>query len=148
MSGFEVVGVVLGVIPLLISAAEHYDDVFKPFKRFKKYAPELELYQQKLKTQKTIFMNQCQLLLTALTGRESAKEMLREKDHPSWNDNVLRKKLGEQLGSSREACEATVQMISVKLKSIEEDAESFGATLQEALPVCLPRSHAFAGRFG
>jgi hypothetical protein len=136
MSGFEVVGVVFGVLPLLISAAEHYEDVFKPFKRFKKCAPELELFQQQLKTQKTIFMNQCQLLLTALTGGESAKEMLREKDHPSWNDNVLQTKLMEQLGNSREACEATVQMIAGKLNSIEEDAESLGAILQESIPVC------------
>jgi hypothetical protein len=136
MSGFEVVGVVLGVLPLLISAAEHYEDVFKPFKRFKTCAPELELYQQQLKTQKTIFLNQCQLLLTVLTGRESAKEMLREKGHPSWNDTALKEKLVEQLGNSREACEVTVKMIAEKLKSIEEDAESFGAILQESIPVC------------
>ncbi len=136
MSGLEVVGVVLGVLPLLISAAEHYEDVFKPFKRFKKCAPELELYQQQLKTQRTIFMNQCQLLLTALTGRESAKDMLREKDHPSWNDNILKEKLAEQLGNSTEACEATVKLIAQKLKSIEEDAESFGVILQESIPVC------------
>jgi hypothetical protein len=139
MSGFEVVGVVLGVLPLLISAAENYEEVFKPFKRFKRCAPELELYQQQLKTQKMIFLNQCQLLLTALTGRESAKEMLREKDHPSWNNAILKKKLVEQLGHSKEACEATVQMIAIKLKSIEEDAESFGSILQESIPVCLLR---------
>jgi hypothetical protein len=88
MSGFEVVGVVLGVLPLLISTAEHYNDVFKPFKRFKRCAPELELYQQQLKTQMMIFLNQCQLLLTSLAGRESAKEMLQAKYHTSWNDNV------------------------------------------------------------
>lgn len=129
------VGVVFGVLPLLISAAEHYDDVFKPFRRFNKCAPELEIYQQQLKIQKTIFRNQCQLLLTALTSRESAKEMLREKDHPSWNDDELKTRFVEQLGNSKGACEATVQMIAGKLKSIEEDAESFGVILQELIPV-------------
>lgn len=136
MSGSEVVGVVLGVLPLLISAAEHYEDVFKPFRRFKKCAPELEMYQQQLKTQKMIFLNQCQLLLTALTNRESAKEMLREKDHPSWRDDALKRRIADQLGNSREACEATVQLIAGKLKSIEEDVESFGIILQESIPVC------------
>ncbi|KAL2071259.1 hypothetical protein VTL71DRAFT_12494 [Oculimacula yallundae] len=135
MSGLEVVGVVLGVLPLLISAAEHYEDVFKPFKRFKKAAPELELYQQQLKTQKTIFRNQCQLLLTALISQHLAKEMLKEKDHPSWQDDTLKKRIVEQLGSSREACEATVEMIVAKLKSIEEDAEDFGIILQESIPL-------------
>ncbi|KAH9212136.1 hypothetical protein DL95DRAFT_447797 [Leptodontidium sp. 2 PMI_412] len=135
MSGSEVVGVVLGVLPLLISAAEHYEDVFKPFRRFKKCAPELEMYQQQLKTQKMIFLNQCQLLLTALTNRESAKEMLREKDHPSWRDDALKRRIADQLGNSREACEATVQLIAGKLKSIEEDVESFGIILQESIPL-------------
>ncbi len=55
MSGFEVVGVVFGVLPILISAAEHYEDVFRPFKRYKKFAPELEEYQKKLGIQKAIF---------------------------------------------------------------------------------------------
>ncbi|KAK0104009.1 hypothetical protein ONS96_005115 [Cadophora gregata f. sp. sojae] len=135
MSGLEVVGVVFGVLPLLISAAEHYDDVFKPFKRFKKYAPELDSYQKRLKVQKTIFMNECQILLTTLTNRQSAKEMLQEKDHPSWSDEALKRRLIEQLGSAKEACEATMQMIMEKLKSIEADAESFGAVLQESMPI-------------
>jgi hypothetical protein len=55
MSGMEAVGLVLGILPLIISAAEHYEDAFKPFKRYKKFAPELQLYQQQLGTQKTIF---------------------------------------------------------------------------------------------
>ncbi|KAH7351163.1 hypothetical protein BKA65DRAFT_593973 [Rhexocercosporidium sp. MPI-PUGE-AT-0058] len=135
MSGFEVVGVVLGVLPLLISAAEHYKDIFAPFRRLKRCAPELEMYQQQLKTQKTIFENHCESLLTALTSRQSAKEMLREKDHPSWHDDSLRTKIAEQLGNAREACEATVQMIAGKLKSIEEDAKGFGIILQESIPL-------------
>jgi len=135
MSGLEVVGIVFGVLPLLISAAEHYDDVFKPFKRFKKAAPELELYQQRLKVQRTIFLNQCQILLTTLTSRESAREMLREKGHPSWNDDTLKRRLVEQLGNSKKACEVTVQMIAKKLKCIEEDAVSFGVILQDTIPV-------------
>lgn len=143
MSGVEVIGVVLGVLPLLISAAEHYEDVFKPFKRFKKYAPELEQYQQQLKTQRTIFLNQCQLLLTSLTNRESAKEMLRQKTHPSWNNENLKERLKIQLGTSREACEATVELIAQKLKTIEGEVEGFGSILQQSLPVCPPSPERF-----
>jgi hypothetical protein len=83
MTGVEAAGFVLGVLPLMISAAEHYEDVFRPFKRYRKFAPELELYQQQLGTQKTIFRNECHLLLATLTNRQTAKEMLREGKHPS-----------------------------------------------------------------
>jgi hypothetical protein len=84
MTGVEAAGFVLGVLPLMISAAEHYEDVFRPFNRYRKFAPELELYQQQLGTQKTIFRNECHLLLATLTNRQTAKEMLREGKHPSW----------------------------------------------------------------
>jgi hypothetical protein len=50
MTGVEAAGFVLGVLPLIISAAKHYKDVFKPFNRYRKFAPELELYYQQLRT--------------------------------------------------------------------------------------------------
>ena len=37
MLGAEGLGVILGILPLLISAAEHYEDVFRPLKRFKRF---------------------------------------------------------------------------------------------------------------
>jgi hypothetical protein len=44
MSGFEVLGVVLGLLPLLISAGEHYEDVYQPFLRYRHFSKEVERY--------------------------------------------------------------------------------------------------------
>ncbi|KAL3418591.1 hypothetical protein PVAG01_10307 [Phlyctema vagabunda] len=134
MSGLEVPGLVFGVLPLLISAAVHYEDVFKPFRRFKNFTTELDLYRIRLEVQKTIFLNQCQLLLAGLVGKGSAKAMISEKGHPYWKDDTMNRKLVERLGKSKESCQATIEMISQKLKIIEEDAESFGSTIQYSLP--------------
>lgn len=132
----EVAGVTLAILPLLISAAEHYEDVFRPFKRYNKFAPELEQYQQKLRTQKTIFRNECQLLLVTLTGgKQTAKDMLKEREHPLWEDSELNDKFNRQLGDSASACKTTVDLIQVKLKSIEEESESFGLVIQQSMPV-------------
>jgi hypothetical protein len=99
MAGVEAAGFVLGVLPLMISAAEHYEDVFRPFKRYRKFATELDQYQQQLGTQKTIFRNECRLLLATLTNRLTAKEMLREGKHPSWGDPDLNESSLYSLGT-------------------------------------------------
>jgi len=132
----EIAGVTLAILPLLISAAEHYENVFRPFKRYHKFAPELEQYQQKLRTQKTIFRNECQLLLVTLTGgKQTARDMLKEKQHPLWEDSELNEKFNQQLGDSALACKTTVDLIQTKLKSIEEESENFGLVIQQSVPV-------------
>jgi hypothetical protein len=135
MSGVEAVGFVLGILPLLISAAEHYDDVFKPFKRYRKFAPELENYQQQLGTQKTIFRNECHWLLATLIGRQTAREMLKDRAHASWVDSDLDEKFARQLGESGAACKTIIGSIQAKLKIIEEESESFGLVIQQSIPV-------------
>jgi hypothetical protein len=45
MAGFEIAGVVLGVVPLLISAVGTYDNVYRPFvTRYKDYKPALKSF--------------------------------------------------------------------------------------------------------
>lgn len=135
MSGIEAVGLVLGVLPLLISAAEHYDDVIKPFKRYRKFAPELENYQQQLGAQKTIFRNECHWLLSSIIGRQTAGEMLKNRTHGSWTDSSLDEKFSRQLGESGAACKTIIDLIQAKLKIIEEESESFGLVIQQSIPV-------------
>lgn len=139
MTGVEAAGLVLGVLPLLISAAEHYEDVFRPFKRYRKYAPELKLYQQQLETQKTIFRNECHLLLATLTGSQTAKGMLKESKHPSWVDLELDARFGRQLGDSGSTCKTIIELIRGKLEEIEEETEKFGFVIQQSTPVSRPR---------
>ena len=135
MTGVEAVGFVLGVLPLMISAAEHYEDVFRPFKRYRRFAAELDQYQQQLGTQKTIFRNECRLLLATLTNRLTAKEMLRECKHASWEDPDLDKKFSIQLADSGAACKNIINLIHGKLKEVEERTESFGSVIQQSIPV-------------
>jgi hypothetical protein len=135
MSGAEIVGFVLGVLPLLVSTAKHYDDVFRPFKRYKRFSKELKKFQQEFLGHKTVFRNECLLLLSTFTGVETANEMLQEKDHPLRKDLDLNKKLSGQLGASRDACQATIDLIIEELDKIQRQSQSFELTMPEDIPV-------------
>lgn len=130
MSGIEAVGVVLGILPLIISAAEHYETTVRPFTRFIRFAPELSSFRQQLRTQKAIFINECRLLLAALVGRAQATEMMTDHAHPSWSDDGLEREMCDQLGGSGEACVDIIKLIEAKLAIIEGESIKF----QGALP--------------
>jgi uncharacterized protein (DUF342 family) len=119
----------------MISAAEHYEDLSRPFRRYLKFAPELKLHQQQLCTQKTIFRNECQKLLSMLLDRHIAKDMLKESKHYLWEDQDLNEKMAQQLGNSAASCQATIELIQAKLSEVEEETEKFGLAIQQSMPV-------------
>jgi hypothetical protein len=136
MSGAEtVIGLVLGVLPLLVSTAEHYDNVFRPFRRYKRFSKELKKFQQEFLGHRTVFHNECLLLLSTFTGVDTASEMLREHDHPLRKDLDLNKKLSDQLGASRDACRATIGLIMEELDGIHRESRRFELAMPEDIPV-------------
>lgn len=122
MSGAEVA---LALLPLLISAVEHYKDCFRPLIRYRKFTSELDRFQQRLKIQKAIFRNQCRILLENAVHQDVASQMLEERNHSLWCDARTEKLLVEQLGSSREACVAVIELIDERLRGIEKESRSF-----------------------
>lgn len=54
MSGLEVAGVVLGALPLVISALEHYANRVASFKRYRKYRIQFQGLIDAVKTQEVI----------------------------------------------------------------------------------------------
>lgn len=64
------VGIVLAVLPLVISAAENYKKVCLPFKTVRRFAPEVRQFLCKLKIQRTLFREECRLLLAQVAGNE------------------------------------------------------------------------------
>ena len=72
MSGFEVAGIVLGALPLLISALEHYAEGINTAKRFWRYKTEIRSLILQINTERSIFINTVEQLLT---GVVEAKQM-------------------------------------------------------------------------
>lgn len=132
----------LALLPLLISAIEHYDDCFRPLTRYRKFASELNRFQQLLKIQKAIFRNQCRILLENAVSQDVANQMLTERNHLSWCDVETEKLLMEQLGSSREACVAVIELIDKRVCGIEKESRGFEIIVDQELQVIALFLHA------
>ena len=131
MDGFGISFGVLGLLPLIISAAEHYNDCFHPFRRYRKFGAEVDRFQQQLKIQKTIFRNQCRILLENVTRDDAAASMLGERSHTLWADPETEQQLADYLKDSRDACVSTLQLIEERLKDVEEESQGLSAILDE-----------------
>jgi hypothetical protein len=109
MSGFEVVGVILGVIPLLVSALEHYADGVRTVQRFRRYKYELKTLALELKTEQTLFRNTCELLLDGVVDGQAIDEQLMDPDGELWSRVDFQKSLKDGLGTSYEVYMERVQ---------------------------------------
>ena len=144
MSGAETVaGLTLGVLPLLIAAAEHYDRCFRPFVRYRKIAKEADHFRVQLSIQKTIFRNQCRLLLEQIVDHDAASRMLKGPNDPSWRDAALDAKLTQLLGESREACVAVIEIIEQRLRHIQSESQELWTALDAECQVLNPFCNCF-----
>ena len=97
--------------PILLSATNHYEDCLSPFLRYKKYSKEAKKYHQQLKVPKTMYRNECLCLLEDVVEHEVATNMLNLPTHKAWLDGELDGQVVRQLGDSKDACIAVIELI-------------------------------------
>ena len=135
MSGVEAVaGLALGFLPLLISAAEHYDECLRPFIRYKDFAKEANRFVKSLRIQKGIFRNQCRILLEEIINHDVASSMLDGKsgaEHPYWSDIQLEEQLTRLLGDSRDLCITTIELIEDRLEDIDTESQDLATAIDQ-----------------
>ena len=141
MSGIEVAGLVLAVLPLIISAVEDYEVTFQPFVTYCRYAKELRSLRANLGTQKQLFRNHCIILLS----RIEAERLL--EDHSDlnqrWKSNdvnaaeiALEKRLAAYLGSNYDACLCLIKTIEETLHEIQEETRGLNEITSEVSLNC------------
>lgn len=130
MTGVEITFGVLGILPLIISTAEHYDDCFRPFRRYRKFATEVDHFQDRFKIQRAIFRNQCRLLLNNITPQNVTPSMLGDPGHPLWTDRKVDQQLAEYL-EDFDACITVVKMINKILEGVEKESQSLETIVDE-----------------
>jgi hypothetical protein len=126
----EAAGLALAVLPLLISAAEHYEDCLRPIERFIHFTSRVDRFQQKLTVQRTIFRNQCRILLENIIDHDAVESMLKGKEHPSWQDPQIEEGIIDQLEASEDACVTVITGIQSILKDLEEWSASLAKAIQ------------------
>ena len=126
----EALGIILAILPLLVSAAEHYDDCLRPFIHYRRFASKVDRFQQKLSIQRTVFRNECRILLESVVEHDVANRMVDDNTHPQWNDKELEQQLVRHLDTSRDACVSTIQAIQECLQDVEKDSGDFESAVQ------------------
>lgn len=122
MSGFEVVGIVLGAIPLVISALEHYAETAATVRVIRKAAQEFRTVARKLEAEHLIFRNALTNLLNDCTSikPETLKVLLHDLDSSAWKDSNVEIALSKRLGGSLRSYHEHVRSISAALRGFKE----------------------------
>ncbi|KAF2468960.1 uncharacterized protein BDR25DRAFT_344152 [Lindgomyces ingoldianus] len=117
MSGFEIAGVVLGSIPLVISALEHYAEGVSTMKSMQKYGEVFEYLHASFVTSLAIYRNTCEELLSPLALPDSQLYDLLEKiEEHSWEDATLDASLRGRLGPNYLPFKSSLRQIHKKIK--------------------------------
>ena len=136
----EAVGVALGGLSLLVSAVEHYEQCLRLLKCFGDFTAQATPFRKQLNIQKTIFRNQCCLLLRNVVEQEVARDMLLNQKHPYWIDAEINTQLEKQLEASNDSRLSVIKdivAVLVKLqswrarldKAAEQDRKVYGLVI-------------------
>ncbi|KAI0869698.1 hypothetical protein GGS24DRAFT_146552 [Hypoxylon argillaceum] len=118
MSGFEVVGVVLGTIPLLISALEHYERGIKTIQIMRRRAKVMHSLATALSTEQTILRNTCETLLGGIIDPKDMKPLLAEPFGPLWQDPDTKALVERRLDHTLKDFEALVHSMNEAVEEI------------------------------
>jgi hypothetical protein len=109
MSGLEVAGVVLGGLPLIISALTHYNNGLQVSKRYSKYRTGLRALITQVETEHIIYTNTLEQLLAGILSSEQMATFLRNPNDKIYGDAET--VLGSRLGQTYEPfCNLIVEM--------------------------------------
>lgn len=125
MSGFEVAGVVLGVLPLIISAIEHYNDIVDPIRTCRKYSSALQTLVTDINAQRDIFQNECILILSQFVDQHALEDMLKDPKHALRSqlkyDQNVQEKITSLIGSHASQLQGILNLINASLDEIYEE---------------------------
>ncbi|KAK0638560.1 hypothetical protein B0T16DRAFT_226906 [Cercophora newfieldiana] len=117
MSGFEVAGVVLGTLPLVIKAVEAYIGFMKDWG---KAASELKSINRQLTTERSKFYNVCDQLLNDVVPQKDIEPMLQDPFGPLWQAEETNKRIRRRLWNSYDPFWETVLEIQNALRTVQE----------------------------
>ncbi|KAF9770627.1 hypothetical protein IL306_011811 [Fusarium sp. DS 682] len=135
MSGFEVAGIVLGSIPIVVSALEYYMKGLGTLQNFRSYKRILKSLILTLKTEHVNLQNICEKLLIGIAPQTRIEEMIKDPFGRLWKEQEIFDKLRLRLWTSlqvfddrvqdmREAIEEMMEKLNIGTNGKAEWAES------------------------
>lgn len=137
MSGFEVVGVVLGTLPLAISALEHYRDGLRVIQRWRRYERELQSLIRNLETERAKLQNVCEMLLTGLVSHSRIEAMVDDPLGSLWLEEGILKKVRVRLWRSWDVFEKNLQDMNIAIGRL---VDALGNPTRASVCASLPQN--------
>ncbi|ORX96345.1 hypothetical protein BCR34DRAFT_619709 [Clohesyomyces aquaticus] len=118
MSGFELAGAVLGALPLVISALEHYKDGLAVMKNMRDYEDVFNDIQSQFGASVSIYMNSCYQLLGPLNLPDQQVIQLLEQQPTkvNWSDKQLQRGIERRLGPNYKAYISLTEKLNKRIK--------------------------------
>lgn len=124
MSGLEIVGVVLGAVPLIVNAIDNYSDGVRKIRKLRYTLEELDLLRIELEIEHEKFFNSLELLLEDGVDEQTLFMLLRDVGGDLWKDDLIETCLRRKLGRSYATFFRAVEGIK---RSTEQLRDSLGA---------------------
>ena len=100
MSGIEVVGIVLGALPIMVSGIERYSEGLSAARRLLHPRRELRNLHRAIRTELQVFRNTALLLLHRIATESEVETLVREPTSQLWKAPGFENHMKTLLGSS------------------------------------------------
>ncbi|CAJ2499790.1 Uu.00g026430.m01.CDS01, partial [Anthostomella pinea] len=137
MSGFEVVGVVLDGIPLIIAVLEDWKKVAEMGRTWRGYRNELQTLVEELGTEQDLYKTTCEKLLTGIVSQKELHDIMTNPKSHLWKQDRVESKLRQTLWYSYDSFNNTVRDMSLV---VEEFKSRLGGTTDGKLDCRTPES--------
>ncbi|XPS72503.1 hypothetical protein M3J09_004668 [Ascochyta lentis] len=129
MSGLEVAGLAVGVLPILVEAIKSYSTISQGFRTFRHYSKEVKTFSIQLKVQKGVFRNEMRLLLRLIEDARIVEEMLEDAGDSRWTNEKLNGRLIGILQHDYESYQDTIEETAEILEGLELEIEKYNVLL-------------------
>jgi hypothetical protein len=120
-TGIETAGIILAVLPLFISAMEHYNDGLDPIKAFYNFDTQLPTHIRKLRNQHVHYEQTMRLLLSPIAEAEDIGDMISVPNGDCWRNSDIQRRLEDRLQESYEAYVETINHMEDIMKQLAKD---------------------------
>lgn len=127
----EAVGLALAVIPLVVSAAEHFATTKSCISRYRKFSEDVQEFVADLNTQATIFRSATQLLLMSYVGEDKSVQMINDYSHPGWTDADIEDYLHKRFSTCLSGLMDALSLLSNRLVSLQKMSQGWNEIVVE-----------------
>nr|CDP29154.1 Putative protein of unknown function [Podospora anserina S mat+] len=117
MSGFEVVGVVLASLPIVVAVQQSYANSITTWR---KYHRKAKMLMRTLETDHTRLENILEMLLIGNAPDDQMEEMVKDPFGPLWKDPIIHSKVRGWLWKSHGVFEQNIQDLKEAVEEIQE----------------------------